>query len=107
MNEEIEIAKFEPISSRIMVCVTRDRIFELEEKATAYDTKEVQDLIECDRIERKLIELNKLVSIKTGYVAEIVHTVVVGDHETEIHVECNKNKLEALTNALEWVEGEK
>lgn len=77
---------------------------ELETKAAAYDTKEVQDAIECDRIKRVLI--NKGFIIKTAQDNKGIVMLVYNELKTKSGAFEGKSEIEALTRALEWVEGE-
>lgn len=102
MRDEIEIEKFVPISTKIMVCISRDRLLENEIKATAYDSKEVQDVIECDRIESQL--LTSIFKLEYQFFFNEV-TISMWINPDDFKLFTEKTKLEALTKALEWVEG--
>lgn len=78
---------------------------ELVEKATAYDSQAVQNTIECDMIERKLLSgCNRVYwhindNEKMEFGGEYLLTI---DDRVISNRFMGKTKLEALTKALEW-----
>lgn len=79
----------------------------IESKATVYDTKEVQVAIECDRIERKLIELVGFIEIFTSITIKTLdgRCRVTLDGFKQHKEFLGQTKFEALIKALEWAEG--
>jgi hypothetical protein len=104
---DVNLIEFNLVKNQ--VTMTIDEFKKLQTKATAYDTKEVQDAIECDRIERKLLSgCNRVYwhindNEKMEFGGEYLLTI---DDRVIPNRFMGKSKLEALTKALEWVEGE-